>query len=234
MATKFVKQATAQLNPVYASQEKAISSQVPAIQNLYNTLIQGLQGQYDQNLQTGVQGIVEDASARGVLRSTLPVDARQALTAQLGQALMTGRAQLGSQQAQDIAGINEKLGTLRIQKTGAIADLARALEGNDLDRQKFAYQKKADARDFTLKQQQLAIQRAASSAKSTGFDASIATSIDATLGRLVGSDGKVSPSNYNQAKVLWVSQGGKVSDFNAIFGPKYAVGASSPLEQYYK
>lgn len=145
MATRFIEEATQQLAPVYQQSEQAISSQVPAIQNLYNTLIQGLQQQYQTQLQTGTQGIVEDASARGVLRSTLPVDARQALTGQLSQALLQGRGELESRRAGDIAGINERLGQLRIQKAGGIAELARALESQDLERARFEFQKQQAA-----------------------------------------------------------------------------------------
>lgn len=163
MAQRFVNEATSQLAPVYAQQEQAITSQVPAIQNLYQTLIQGLQQQGQQQLTTGVAGINEDASRRGVLRSTLPTDARQALQGQISQALLQSQGQLGSQQAGDIANVNEKLGTLRVQRAGNIADLARSLESQDIQQQQLVmqrqqqeYERQAAERNYGLEQQKLA------------------------------------------------------------------------------
>ncbi len=141
MAQRFTEEATAQLAPVYAQQETAIASQVPAIQNLYQTLIQGLQQQGQQQLTSGVAGINEDASRRGVLRSSLPTDARQALQGQISQALLQSQGQLGAQQAGDIANVNEKLGTLGVQRAGNIADLARSLETQDIQQQQLIMQR---------------------------------------------------------------------------------------------
>lgn len=218
MAQRFYEQATQQLAPVYQQQEQAISSQVPAIQNLYNTLIQGLQGQYDTQLQSGVQGIVEDASARGVLRSTLPVDARQALTTQLSQALLQGRGQLESQRAGDIAGINEKLGGLRIQRASNIADLARALETQDLDRQKFEYQKQIDAQQLQLEQQKVAASRSAQAAVSQGAPKNLVNGIYSAFQNNRGRDGFVSPEVFREGLINWVNAGGSPSSFQETFG----------------
>lgn len=230
MATRYTQQATKQLAPVYDEQITGLRGQIPAIQNLYNTLTQALQSQNQQQLQTGTQDIVEDASARGVLRSTLPVDARQSLTAQLGAALNQGLGQLGLQQQEQIGGINSQIGSLRLQRAGSIADLSRALESNDLERQKFALEKLNSERDYQLRLQTLAKNGSGSNSK---FDPSIAIRIGGVLSQLVGSDGKVSPSDYSEAKQLWVSKGGKARDFDATFGPEFAEGATSPIQQYY-
>lgn len=228
MATRFQEQATQQLSPVYQQQETAIQSQLPAIQNLYKTLIEGLQGQYNQNLQTGTQEIVEDASARGVLRSTLPVDARQALTASLGQALMAGRAQLGSQQAQDVAGINEKLGGLRVQKAGAIADLARSLESQDLEAQKFAYQQRLDAQQLALARQKAASSggRTITAAQNTQLAVS---ALAKELRSVAGRDGYVSPQDYAAGRREWVAAG-----FSSKTYDDYFSGYKNPQNQNYK
>lgn len=234
MATKFVKAATKQLAPVYGAQEKAISSQVPAIQNLYNTLIQGLEQSSAQQLETGVTGIVEDASRRGVLRSTLPVDARQSLQAQLSQALLQGRGQLESQRAGDIAGINERLGSLRIQRTGNIADLARALETRDLEERQFRLQQLQAKRDYELQKQQLAISRsnaARSSSPSTRStpqwqvnQGAIAAWQEDMQGdkdlKYKGDQGRgyLSPESYKSYKKKWVGAGFKANDFDSNFG----------------
>lgn len=225
-----MKAAAKQLDPVYGQQEAAIASQVPAIQNLYNTLIQGLEQSSAQQLESGVQGITEDASRRGVLRSTLPVDARQALQAGLSQALLQGRAQLESQRMGDVAGINERLGGLRVQRAGNIADLARSLETNDLEKRRFKFQKAESTRnfrlqrlqanrDYQLKQQELAIARSRSSGgggtnrvpqwqqMQQAFAA-----VDA--GWKPGTDGYVNPKQWNQYRKVWKGEGYKVEDFD--------------------
>lgn len=161
MATQFQQQAEAQLNPLFNQQQQAIQSQIPSIQNLYNTLTQGLQTQYQQNLSSGVQGIVEDASARGVLRSTLPVDARQSLTGQLGAALQQSLGELGAKRASDLAGVNQSLAQLGLQRASSIADLSRALETQDLERQRLAMDRQNAEREFQLEQQKIAASQAA-------------------------------------------------------------------------
>lgn len=217
MAQRFVDAATQQLAPVYDQQATAIQSQVPAIQNLYNTLVQGLQTQYDTQLNTGVQQITEDASARGVLRSTLPVDARQALTTQLGQALMTSRGELAAKQAGDIANVNEKLGTLGIQRASNIADLARALESQDLEQQKFQFAKTESDRDYALQQQQLADKRAASVRSNARASASDTVSPDTAAASILlqyrGADQKVSPQVFRIARQAYIEAGGNNKTF---------------------
>lgn len=230
MSTRYTQAATKQLAPIYDEQITGLQKQIPAIQNLYQTLTQALQSQNQMQLDTGTQNIVEDASARGVLRSTLPVDARQSLTAQLGAALNQGLGQLGLQQQEQIGGVRTQIGGLKTEKVGAITDLAKALETGDLEKQRFALEKLNSERDYQIKLKTLA--QSATSTKSE-FDPSIAVRIGQTLSQLVGSNGKVSPADYGEAKTLWVSQGGKASEFDATFGPKFAEGSYSPIQQYY-
>lgn len=129
MAQRFVDEATAQVAPIYQQQEQALQSQIPAIQQLYQTLFQGLEGQR----ATETQNILESAGARGVLRSSMPVD----LQTQLGTALLAERSKLGAQQAQEIAGVNMKIGELGTQRLGAINQLADTLYNRDLTERKF-------------------------------------------------------------------------------------------------
>lgn len=233
MATKFVKQATQQLAPVYAKSEKAITSQVPAIQKLYDTLITGLQGQYNTQLETGVQGIAEDASARGVARSTLPVDARTTLTTQLGQALLEGRGKLESQRMGDIAGINERVANLRIQRVQSIQDLARALQAGDLSEREFKFRVQQAKKDFALKERELAI--AASRGGGGGGNTpqwqinqgAIAAMQQDILGDkdLMYSSGRpedvgkgfLSPERYKYYRKKWRGAGLKTADFDNNF-----------------
>lgn len=58
-----------------------------------------------------------------------------------------------AQQAGDIAGIGEKRAALGIQRAGNIADLARALETQDLERQKFEFQKQMSQAELALARQ---------------------------------------------------------------------------------
>lgn len=224
MAQRFYDQASQQLAPIYDQQQKAIQSQIPAIQNLYNTLNQGLQTSYDTQLSSGVNSIVEDASTRGVLRSTLPVDARQALTTQLSQALLQGKAELGSKQAGELAGINERLGTLNINRVSAITDLAKALEQDDMARQQFEWQKQMDERNYQL---QVAAQRTAAQRASGGGSrggsatdaqrrSQAASALASEMRKLSGSDGYVSPATWAAARREWGAAG--YVDFDRYFG----------------
>lgn len=168
MAQRFIDQATQQLAPVYDTQIQGLQSQIPQIQNLYQTLSQALTQQNTNQLNTGVQQINEDASARGVLRSTLPVDSRQALTAQLGAALNTSLGNLGIQQADTISNFQNKIGGLQVDRANQIASLSRSLEDQDLQRQQFEYQKQLDAQKLELQRQELAAQVAAARSRASG------------------------------------------------------------------
>lgn len=214
MATKFIKQAQAQLNPVFNQQQQAIQSQIPSIENLYKTLSQGLQTNFDTQLASGVQGISEDASARGVLRSTLPVDARQALTTQLGSALQQGLGELGARRAGDIAGIRSSIADLGVRRASSIADLARGLETQDLERQQFAFQKQQAEREFQLAQQKL---NSGSGLSAGEFTRQATAQIGQALSGATGRDGYVSPQSYKAARQDWISQGLSSAQFDEIF-----------------
>jgi len=227
MATRYLDEATAQLAPVYDQQIGQLESQIPAIQNLYNTLTQALQQQNQQQLTAGTQGIVEDASARGVLRSTLPVDARQSLTASLGTALNQGLSNLGLQQTQQVGGIYEKVGGLRTQRAGNIADLARSLETQDLEKQKLELQRIEAERNYGIQQQQLAIQRqaAAAAGRSSGGSSASVPQWQVTQQALSavaqswkpGKDGYVSPNQWNKFRSEWASAGFSTKSFDEQF-----------------
>lgn len=142
MPTQFVKQATQQLAPAYKQQIQATKAQIPAIQQLYTALFQGLQSQGKQQSQN----IYEDAGSRGLLYSTIPVDAQTGLQ----QALLQKRGELGAQQAQDIAGVNQTLGGLKVDRANAIAQLAEALASSGLQRKQFQFQKRQSRQQFSL------------------------------------------------------------------------------------
>ena len=206
MATRFIQEATNQLAPVFDQQIQAAQSQIPAIQQLYQTLTQGLQQQNQMQLDSGTQNIVEDASARGVLRSTLPVDARQSLTAQLGAALNQSLGQLGLQQTQQIGGIQDKIGSLGVSRATSIADLARSLESQDLERMKLA-------QDMEIARMQAAASRASKSS-----DPTASQNMAEALAAKTGDDGFVSPGTWNSLKNQWVAGGyGDAKQFDSAF-----------------
>jgi len=154
MATRFQEAAQQQLNPFFQQQEKAVKQQLPAIQQLYNTLLTGLEGQR----ATETQNILEDASSRGVLRSTLPVD----LQSQLGAALLAERGKLESQRAGDIANVNKSLSDIGLARTQSISQLADTLQQRDLQERQFQLQQQQADREFQLGQQKLQAEIAAS------------------------------------------------------------------------
>lgn len=213
MATRFLEQATSQLAPVYEQQIAGIQSQIPAIQQLYQTLTQGLQQQNQMQLETGTQNIVEDASRRGVLRSTLPVDARTSLVGQLGAALNEGLGRLGLQQTQDIGSLNERIAGLRVSSAKDIADLARALETQDLERLKLEETIRSNRASEDISRAS-----ARAGAGGGGTETTRAEEFAAALAGAAGNDGKVSPGDYNALKQQWVAAGyGSYKDFHDKF-----------------
>ena len=145
MATRYTQQAAAQLNPAYNQQIAGIQAQIPAVQKLYSALFQGLQGQQ----QVGNQNILEDASARGVLRSTMPVDSQAGLGAQIIQK----QGEYGAQQAKEIGGLYSQMGGIRADQANAIAQLANSLFGNNIQQQQMSNQVQQANRQFALQQQ---------------------------------------------------------------------------------
>lgn len=98
---------------------------------MYGALTSSLTQNNQQQLNTGVQNISEDAAARGVLRSTIPVDARTTLTSSLGAALNQGLAQYGANMAKDISGVNTDIANSNLSRTKDIYSLANTLNSND-------------------------------------------------------------------------------------------------------
>lgn len=154
MAQRFFEQATSQIAPVYDQQIQAAQSQIPAINKLYEALTSSLQQGSQADLQRGVQGIVEDASARGVLRSTLPVDARTQLQGEISRALAEGMANIGRQRLSDITGLQERVGNLQQARLGAITNLADTLQQQDIREREFAAQQEASRRAAAAQAQQ--------------------------------------------------------------------------------
>lgn len=221
-AQVYYDQAAAQLNPGYDQQQTAIQSQIPAIQNLYSSLNQGL----DSSARTESQNILEGASARGVLRSSLPTD----LQTSLAQTTLQEKGKLAVQQAQDISGVNEKLGTLNINRVQSINDLAHALQAGDLSEREFQFKVEEANRNFELEKQKLAVAASSGSTKEPSQFATTmgaANALAAELRGVAGKDGYVSPQDYAAAAREWGSAG--FGDFD-----KYFTGFKNPQNKAYQ
>lgn len=99
-------------------------AQVPAINNLYSTLLQGLQNQG----QSQLQNVLTSADQRGVMRASQPASTQQALDSSLMQA----GAQLGAQQAQNVAGVRGIAGQGQAQRALAAQQMVEGLTAADL------------------------------------------------------------------------------------------------------
>jgi len=139
---QFYTQAAGQMNPGFNQQIKAQNSQIPAIQQLYQTLIQGLQGQQ----QAGQLSNLEASSGRGVLKSTIPVDANNAL----GQQIVQQAGQFAAQQGNDISGIYGNVANLRTQQAQGTSQLANQYQQSDLRQQQFNYNQQQAERQYQL------------------------------------------------------------------------------------
>lgn len=144
MAISFIQQAQSQLAPVYGQQISALQSQIQPIQSLYNSLNQGLQGQQ----QAGNQNILEDASARGVLHSTIPLQGQTAL----GQQIIQQQGTNAANEAKDIYGVQSQIGGIQTQQAQAIAQLANALQQAFTSQRGLTLQQQQNNREYALQQ----------------------------------------------------------------------------------
>lgn len=83
MATRWTEQGLAELNPVYSQERAALENQLPAISQLYQTLVAAL----EQSGAASQSDILADASRRGINRSTLAAQTSQALAPSLAAGL---------------------------------------------------------------------------------------------------------------------------------------------------
>lgn len=150
MAQNFYKTAAKRVNPVFKAQTKAVQAQLPAITRLYEALNQSLMGQNQAQQMQNLEG----ASARGVLRSTIPVDVQTGLE----QALIGQQAQLGAEQAKEVSGVNQQLAGIGVERMNAINTLAQALFNRDIASRGFRLDKRNSALQRRL-QRQLANQQ---------------------------------------------------------------------------
>jgi len=223
MAQRFTEQAEAQVNPTFQAQTQALQAQIPDIQKLFAGLSSGLEQQGARQLQTGVRDIVEDASARGVLRSTLPVDARQDFQSQLSGALAESLGRLNLEQGQQIGNVNQQIGDLGRQRLGAVTSLADSLQQQDLRERNFAAEEKARQQDFDLRKQELALRARSSGGEVSRGEVSNRELFASALATGTGSDGKTDPGTYNTLKNQFVSAGyGTFKEFHDTYFNQFA------------
>lgn len=215
MATP-TQQATQQLNPVYNSAAGAIQGQIPAVQQLYASLLQGLQQQ--QANQYG--NIVNSAAQRGVSSQGINSGAQYAL----GQALAQQGAQLGVQQAQDISGLQQAVGTVGVNRVGGIQSLSNSLNNQSLDAQKnklalqqlqqnAALEMQKNQQQYNVQAANYATQQARSAARAaqsaanfdptTVSERTVTLAMKESLASKAGKDGHVSPTDLAIAYNKW-------------------------------
>lgn len=235
-------EAGAYLQPVFDQAQAALQTQVPAIQNLYAALLQGLQTQ--GAAQT--QGVVNSANRRGVGRTMLASDVQN----QLGQELALQGGQLGVQQAQDIAGVQQAAGQLGVQRVGRISDLADSLLQAHLARVKSGTERENIERTAQMKMQEAGrdyeisrisserrkAEEAAERAASKSAKALTTSQALLTVSQLwqPGKDGYVNPKQWNELRKAFMEagyDGGSFdSEFGALINPKHQFRDSKMLK----
>lgn len=220
-----IAQAQQQVNPIYDPAVQDIQKQIPAVQQLYGALLQGLQAQ----TQNQVNNVVNSAAQRGVGSAGIAQGAQDAL----GSTMALQGAQLGSQQAQTQADLSGLVGKANVARGQSTIDLASSLQRQALEQQQNQFTMNDLARKAALEQQQnqqqynvqeaqyrtaqakaaAAAAKAASQAASKLDLETFVSTTKATLNKLVGGDGKVSPDTWKKAMGLWVEKGLPASDF---------------------
>lgn len=240
----------AEANTIYNPALQNIQAQMPQVQQLYQTLVQGLQ----QQSMAQQQNVVNSAQQRGVGSPMLAGQVAGALNQEVG---LQG-AQINSQRAQDLALIQQQLGKTNVSKGNAVYELANTLQKQNMENQQNAYQMTDIERKAQLEQQQNSRQaeiqktrfdvaeqkrRAAEAeanarAYSNAVDVSakmdlqsFTSNMQAALTKQAGGDGKVSPTTFRQAMLLWQQKGLPTSEFINTYG-KYI--NQSHAQDYYK
>ncbi len=142
--------------------------------------------------------------------------------------------------------MNEKLGTLGVQRAGNIADLARSLESQDIQQQQLVmqrqqqeYERQLAERNFQLEQQKLAAQQAAARSSGGGSRSAAPSQAQTTqaaaralaqeLQGVAGRDGYVSPQDYAAGRREWTAAG-----FSSKTYDDYFAGYKNPQNQNYQ
>lgn len=134
----------AEANSIYQPAAQAIQAQGPAITQLYNSLVQGLQN----NATQSQAGIMDWAARAGVAAPQLNTQVGQALQGEVG---MQG-AILGAGAAENQAAQGQQLGALNVDKAAAIQALTDSLSQSNRESQKNRYELSDLTRQAQLEQ----------------------------------------------------------------------------------
>lgn len=134
----------AEANSIYQPAAQAIQAQGPAITQLYNSLVQGLQN----NATQSQAGIMDWAARAGVAAPQLNAQVGQALQGEVG---MQG-AILGAGAAENQAAQGQQLGALNVDKAAAIQALTDSLSQSNRESQKNRYELSDLTRQAQLEQ----------------------------------------------------------------------------------
>lgn len=216
-------------NPV----QQGIQAQIPALQNLYTTLVQGLQAQNAAQQQN----VLASAQQRGVASPGMAGD----IAGQLGGALGQAQAQLGVDIAGGRAGIQSQLAQALADRGNAGITFAQSIQDSNIKKseQQLALQKAE--RDFQVAQvaeqtaQAKAAAKAAASAKSLSdlSETAITRQLRLGLNSVMGADGYVSPDNLAKAYALWQNAGLSPQSFWSNFQGLWNPNQGDYNDQFY-
>lgn len=188
-------------------------AQVPAINQLYSTLLAGLQNQGQGQLQN----VLASADQRGVMRGSQQASTQGALDTSLMQA----GAQLGAQQAQNVAGVQGIAGQGQAQRALSAQQLVEGLTQADIASKtnKLQLQEINRADEINTIKNQVAEAKANARAAETAAKLTTDQALDMQEGLWApGKDGFVSPRAWNSTIQDWIDAGGSVSSFVKRFG----------------
>lgn len=232
MATRFIQQADKSIAPVGNQAIQGANQQVDATQMLFQALFGGLQQQ--QGLE--IQNVLDSAAQRGVMRGGLEADVR----GQLQPTLDLAQAQLNLGRAENVASLRQAAGQAMVDRANAGVELGGSLQSGNIQNQEAAMRANTSRAEFDMQMQgleradqikqevyrQQQARAAAAAAKAAAAEQAQADrefrgmlNDDAAqlLREAAGSDGKVSPDDYNRIMKLYQAVGGNPNDYNKAF-----------------
>lgn len=96
--------------------------------------------------EAGNLNILEDASSRGLLKSTIPVAGQ----AQLGAQILQQQGQYSTDYLQNVGQIRSDIAGVGVNRANDISQLAQALMQGALSNQQLAYQKQQANRQYQI------------------------------------------------------------------------------------
>lgn len=212
--------ATQQLSPVYDQANQQIAGLIPGAESIYQTLMSALGG----TAQAQAQNVAQSAQTRGVFSQ----EAQNQMAGSLVGAAEQQQAQLGVNQAQDIAQLRQAQGQLGVGRVNAIQSLSDTLLQRELDAKQNKLAMTKLNRNYSLELQnaqrdlELARINAASSGGGGGGGGSSRLTPSQALEVInqnwaPGSDGYVNPAQWNELRSAYIKAGYSSSTFDRAF-----------------